>query len=317
MRLSDSVDTKIVILNDKLLETVGAKTPLSEAFDLVNEVLAQGVSAISDLISVPGEINVDFMDVRSIMGETGGAVMGVGLGKGENRATESVKKACSSPLQEKIVIEGAQGVLMSITASSDVTLQEINQATTTIYEAADPEANIIFGMVIDPELKDEMRVTIIATGFPEDRKQFPKASHPKEEELASPKTDLDLDTKLRSMFGEGEKSAEAEEDLREPARPSAPSTSEQRPAQQVPPQQQRPASYTSPDLDKPRSEDIPAAPRQEMRRPEPVEESSDMLESDAQIETVGEEENEEQQGAGAVADLNEPAYIRRRRTLFE
>jgi cell division protein FtsZ len=167
-KISEFVDTKIVILNDKLLEAVGAKTPLTDAFGLVNRVLAEGVSAISDLITVPGEINVDFMDVRAIMGETGGAVMGVGIGKGENRSIEAVKKACASPLQEKIVIDGAKGVLISITGSPDVTLQEINTATTTVYESADENANIIFGLVIDPDLKDEMRVTIIATGFPDE-----------------------------------------------------------------------------------------------------------------------------------------------------
>ncbi len=166
-RLREHVDTMIVILNDKLMETVGPKTPLTEAFQVVNGVLAQGIRAISDLVSMPGLINVDFRDVRTIMGETGGAVMGVGVGKGENRATEAVKKACHSPLQEKIVIDGARGVLINITGGMDTTMHEINEATSLVYDAADPDANIIFGVVIDEKMKDEMRVTIIATGFSE------------------------------------------------------------------------------------------------------------------------------------------------------
>jgi cell division protein FtsZ len=166
-KLKEYVDTMIVIMNDKLMETVGSKTPLTEAFKVVNGVLAQGISAISDLISMPGLINVDFRDVRTIMGETGGAVMGVGVGRGENRATEAVKKACHSPLQEKIVIDGARGVLINITGGPDITMHEINEATSLVYESADPDANLIFGVVIDERMKDEMRVTIIATGFSE------------------------------------------------------------------------------------------------------------------------------------------------------
>ncbi len=160
------VDTLISILNDKLIEVVGAKTPLTEAFEVANGVLAQGIRAISDLIAMPGLINVDFRDVRTIMGETGGAVMGVGVGKGENRAVEAVRKACHSPLQEKIVIDGARGVLINITGPADVTMHEISEATSLIYEMADPEANVIFGVVIDESMHDAMRVTIIATGFP-------------------------------------------------------------------------------------------------------------------------------------------------------
>lgn len=164
-KLSECVDTMITILNDKLMEVVGPKTPLTEAFHVANHVLAQGIRAISDLIAVPGLINVDFRDVRTIMGETGGAVMGVGIGKGENRAVEAVRKACHSPLQEKIVIDGAKGVLINITGPPDVTMHEINEATSLIYEMADPDANVIFGVVVDEEMRDAMRVTIIATGF--------------------------------------------------------------------------------------------------------------------------------------------------------
>lgn len=164
-RLREFVDTCIIVSNDRLLEVVGPKATLAEAFTVANNVLAMGVSSISDLIGVPGLINVDFADVRTIMNETGGAVMGVGVGKGENRATEAVKKACSSPLLDKIVIDGARGVLICVTGGSDMTLFEVNEATTMVYEAASPDANIIFGAVVDERLKDEVRVTIIATGF--------------------------------------------------------------------------------------------------------------------------------------------------------
>jgi len=164
-RLREFVDTCIIVSNDRLLEVVGPKATLAEAFNVANNVLAMGVSSISDLIGVPGLINVDFADVRTIMNETGGAVMGVGVGKGENRATEAVKKACSSPLLDKIVIDGARGVLICVTGGADMTLFEVNEATTMVYEAASPDANIIFGAVVDERLKDEIRVTIIATGF--------------------------------------------------------------------------------------------------------------------------------------------------------
>ncbi len=167
-KLSEHVDTMITILNDKLMEVVGPKTPLCEAFDVANSVLSQGIRAISDLIAKPGLINVDFRDVRTIMGQTGGAVMGVGEGKGENRAVEAVRKACHSPLQEKIVIDGAKGVLINITGPPNVTMHEINEATSLVYDAADPDATVIFGVVVDENMQDSMRVTIIATGFGSD-----------------------------------------------------------------------------------------------------------------------------------------------------
>ena len=167
-KLAEHVDTLITILNDKLMEVVGPKTALTEAFSVANMVLAQGIRAISDLVAMPGLINVDFRDVRTIMGETGGAVMGVGIGKGENRAVEAVRKACHSPLQEKIVIDGARGILINITGPADITMHEINEATSLIYESADPEADVIFGVVIDENMNDALRVTIIATGFGSD-----------------------------------------------------------------------------------------------------------------------------------------------------
>jgi cell division protein FtsZ len=170
-KLRQVCDTMVVISNERLLEVVGNRSTLLDAFKIANGVLAQGVQSISDLITVPGLINVDFADVRTVMGETGGAVMGVGVGKGENRAAEAVKKACASPLLDKIVIDGAKGILVCITGGPDMKLNEINEATTIIYEAADPNANIIFGAVIDENIKDEMKVTIIATGFSEETRK--------------------------------------------------------------------------------------------------------------------------------------------------
>ncbi|MCD6386300.1 cell division protein FtsZ [Candidatus Sumerlaeota bacterium] len=164
-------DTVIAISNERLLEVVGNKALLVEAFHIANNVLSEGVKSISELITTPGLINVDFADIRTIMGISGGAVMGVGIGKGENRAVEAVKKACSNQLLDKIVIEGAKGILICINAPPDLTLQEINEATTLVYEAADDEANIIFGAVINENLKDEVKVTMIATGFKEETRK--------------------------------------------------------------------------------------------------------------------------------------------------
>lgn len=167
-KLRDACDTMVVINNERLLDVVGPKVPMKEAFKIADNVLAQAVSSIADLVSTPGLINVDFNDVRTIMGGRGGAVMGVGVGKGENRASEAVKKATSSPLLDKIVIDGATGILICITGGPEMTLMEVNEATQAVAEVADPDADIIFGAVIDESLTDTLRVTIIATGFPDD-----------------------------------------------------------------------------------------------------------------------------------------------------
>lgn len=265
-KLSEFVDTKIVILNDKLIDIIGPKTPLTEAFHVVNRVLAEGVQAISDLISVPGAINVDFMDIRTIMGETGGAVMGVGHGKGENRASEAVKKACASPLQEKIVIEGARGVLISISASDDVSLQEVNLATSMVYEMADPEANIIFGLVIDPDMKDDLRVTIIATGFPDEERRFPGKMQA-QENLSSPQG-LDLETKIKSMM-QGEEEAEEMGEMEEPEDYGQPENQTPEAAPKAPPKAApRPQSPTEQSDAPPANR--PAAPPRSGPRPRPL-----------------------------------------------
>lgn len=186
-KLRECCDTMIVVNNDRLLDVVGPKVPMKEAFRVADEVLAQAVTSISDLVASPGLINVDFEDIRTIMGGRGGAVMGVGVGKGENRSQESVKKATSSPLLDKIVIDGATGVLICVTGGPDMTLQEASEAAELVSEAVDPDADVIFGAVIDESLTDTMRVTLIATGFNDEiqRKEF-AAAKPKEQPQAAP-----------------------------------------------------------------------------------------------------------------------------------
>ncbi|MEO1368648.1 MAG: cell division protein FtsZ, partial [Acidobacteriota bacterium] len=163
--LRNSVDTLITIPNERLLSFVDRGTPLAEAFLAADDVLRQAVQGISDLITVPGEINVDFADVKTIMTGMGMALMGTGIAKGENRAVEAAQRAISSPLLEDTSIEGAKGVLLNIAGGRDLTLHEVAEAARIIQEAVDIEANIISGMVIDEHLADEMKVTVIATGF--------------------------------------------------------------------------------------------------------------------------------------------------------
>jgi cell division protein FtsZ len=163
-RLRDVVDTLIVIPNEKLLGVVERRTTLTEAFRLADDVLRQGVQGITDLITIPGLINLDFADVRTIMADAGSALMGIGQAGGENRAGDAAKAAISSPLLEAPV-DGATGVLLNITGSKELGLFEINEAAQVVQEAADPNANIIFGSVLDDTLGDEVRVTVIATGF--------------------------------------------------------------------------------------------------------------------------------------------------------
>ncbi len=168
--LREAVHTLITIPNQRLLALTGKKTPLKEAFQVADDVLQQAVRGISDLILVPGLINLDFADVRSIMGEMGGmALMGSGSGHGDNRAAEAAQNAISSPLLEESSIQGARGVLINITGGTDLSLHEVNDASSLIHEAAHDDANIIFGSVIDESMEDEVRVTVIATGFADAR----------------------------------------------------------------------------------------------------------------------------------------------------
>jgi cell division protein FtsZ len=162
--LKEKVDTLIVIPNDRLLEIVDKNTPMLEAFREADNVLRQGVQGISDLIAVPGLINLDFADVKTIMTERGSALMGIGVATGENRATEAAKKAICSPLLETS-INGARGVLMNITGGANLSLYEVNEAADIVASSSDPEVNMIFGAVISEDLKDEIVVTVIATGF--------------------------------------------------------------------------------------------------------------------------------------------------------
>jgi cell division protein FtsZ len=162
--LKSRVDTLIVIPNDKLLSVISEQTPVQEAFQTADDVLRQGVQGISDIITIPGLVNVDFADVRAVMADAGSALMGIGIGTGKARAREAAMAAISSPLLEAS-INGARGVVFNITGGSDLTLHEVNAAAETIYEVVDPNANIIFGAVIDERLQGEIRITVIATGF--------------------------------------------------------------------------------------------------------------------------------------------------------
>ncbi|SYZ72780.1 GTP-binding tubulin-like cell division protein (modular protein) [Candidatus Zixiibacteriota bacterium] len=163
--LKEKADTLIAIPNERLLAIVDKNTRLTQAFSIADEILHQATKGISELITTPGLINVDFADVKTVMQEKGGALMGTGFGTGEERAETAAKQAISSPLLEDISISGAKGVLINITGGEDMTLFDVNTATSIIYQAAGSEANVIVGTAIDTSLKDQMRITVIATGF--------------------------------------------------------------------------------------------------------------------------------------------------------
>jgi cell division protein FtsZ len=181
--LRQVVDTLITIPNQRLLAVVDRGTPLLEAFKVADSVLLQAVQGISDLILVPGLINLDFADVRTIMSGMGMALMGAGVGKGEHRALDAAQKAVASPLLDETSIEGAKGILINFTGGSDLSIHEVEEAARIVQEAAHEEANIIFGAVIDPMLNDEVRITVIATGF-SDRKD---AGYPASKVVEMPK----------------------------------------------------------------------------------------------------------------------------------
>jgi cell division protein FtsZ len=168
--LRDRVDTLIVIENDRLLQVVEKKTPVTEAFRIADDILRQGVQGITDLITVPGIVNLDFADVRTIMRDAGSALMGIGVASGENRAAEAARTAVSSPLLEQSV-DGATGILLNVTGGAELGLFEVNEAAEVVTGAADQNANVIFGAVIDDSLGDEVRVTVIATGFGAQRRR--------------------------------------------------------------------------------------------------------------------------------------------------
>ena len=211
--LKSKVDTLIVIPNDKLLQIIDRKTSMAEAFLMADDVLRQGVQGISDLITVTGTVNLDFADVKTIMLNTGMAHMGTGRASGENKAEDAAKEAIQSPLLETS-IEGARGVIINITGGEDLGLQEVNTAAELIQRSVDPEANIIFGTVIDPEMQDEIKITVIATGFdqPDDMKspildslgtntakpwEKKVSSIPSSQDLGTSQNDLDIPSFLR------------------------------------------------------------------------------------------------------------------------
>lgn len=174
-RLKDKVDTLIVIPNQRLLDVVDRKMTLLDAFRVTDSVLGQGVQGISDLITMPGLINVDFADVRTIMTDAGSSLMGIGTGVGENRAATAARTAIASPLLE-ISVDGAKGVLFNITGGPDLTMAEVDEAAKQIAGAVDPDANIIFGATIDESLVDQVKITVVATGFDETKKRLQELS---------------------------------------------------------------------------------------------------------------------------------------------
>ena len=190
--LKSKVDTLITIPNDRLLEVVDKKTTLTAAFGMADEILHQATKGISDLITTPGLINCDFADVRTVMLEMGSALMGTGVGRGEEKAIDAAKDAVSSPLLENVSISGAQGVLINVTGGEDMTLFDVNTATSLIYEAAGDDANIIFGAVIDPSMKEQMRVTVIATGIGESKPKMKAAVTDEKAAVARPGRPIDL-----------------------------------------------------------------------------------------------------------------------------
>ncbi|MDZ4227714.1 MAG: cell division protein FtsZ [Candidatus Levybacteria bacterium] len=176
-QLRDKVDTLIVIPNQRILDVVDKKVSLMEAFRVADSVLTQGVQGISDLITIPGLINVDFADVKAIMSNAGSALMGIGTGVGENRAQTAARAAVASPLLE-ISMDGARGVLFNITGGSDLTMTEVDEAAKIISSAADPDANIIFGATIDESMRDQLKIAVIATGFDHTRQTLKEFVRP-------------------------------------------------------------------------------------------------------------------------------------------
>ncbi|HKL75002.1 MAG TPA: cell division protein FtsZ [Halanaerobiales bacterium] len=195
--LKSKVDTLIIIPNDRLLEVAEKQTSLMEAFKIADNVLRQGVQGISDLITITGIINLDFADVKTIMKDAGSALMGIGKANGENRAADAAKMAIASPLLEASV-NGAQGVLLNITGGSDLGIHEANEAARVIQEVADTDANIILGSVIDEELEDEVKVTVIATGFDAEKKK----TSPSNEFGEDIEEDIEEDFDVENFSGE-------------------------------------------------------------------------------------------------------------------
>lgn len=198
LNLKEKVDTLIIIPNQRILDIVDKKMTLLEAFRIVDSVLGQGVTGISDLITLPGLINVDFADVRTIMSSAGSALMGIGTGVGENRATAAARMAISSPLLE-LSIDGAKGVLFNITGGQDLTMAEVDEASKLIAAAVDPDSNIIFGATIDEQMVDQVKLTVIATGFDETKKRLKELSSKPEAQSDRDGTAATIQSELDNM----------------------------------------------------------------------------------------------------------------------
>ena len=197
-KLKEKVDTLIVIPNQRLLDVIDKKMSLLDAFKVADNVLGQAVQGISDLITIPGLVNVDFADVRSIMTGAGTALMGIGVGAGENRAQTAARTATSSPLLE-VSIEGAKGILFNVIGGSDMTMAEVDEAAKLIVQSADADANIIFGAAIDEKMVDQIKITVIATGFDESRqalRQLVRPSKPKREKQGGEASVREIDEKV-------------------------------------------------------------------------------------------------------------------------
>ena len=195
--LKDAVDTLITIPNDRVLSIIDKKTPIMDAFMIIDDILRQGIQGVSSIITDSGLINVDFADVKSVMTNAGSALMGIGFGSGENRAIEAARAAIDSPLLE-LKIDGAKGILINITGGTDLSMYEVDEAAKIVTDAADPEANIIFGAVIDPNYTGEVKCTVVATGFSEDTQGQSGAATPAMKRMGlaggtSPRMEEDLE----------------------------------------------------------------------------------------------------------------------------
>ncbi len=246
--LRDKVDTLITIPNDRLKDVVSKNTSIVDAFRVVDDVLRQGVQGISDLITVPGLINLDFADVRTIMKSAGSALMGIGRASGENRATDAARQAIASPLLE-VNITGAQGLLFNVTGGPNLGLFEVNEAAEIIKEAADPEANIIFGTVIDERMGDDVMITVIATGFDSSKRREYTNAASADTSVRAGRENRDF---LRELERERDRERQRMEQLGVPDRPAERpfEVTTQTPAATPAPAQRRP-TYDEVDLDIP------------------------------------------------------------------
>jgi cell division protein FtsZ len=249
--LKDKCDTLITIPNDRLREVVDKKTSILDAFRVVDDVLRQGVQGISDLITVPGLINLDFADVKTIMRDAGSSMMGIGIGTGDNRAVEAARAAVMSPLLE-VNITGARGILFNVTGGSDLGLFEVNEAAEVIKEAADPEANIIFGTVIDDRMRDEVKVTVIATGFDATRKPRPVSRAVTAATEVATGIEASLDERSREILAEIERDRAERQALEDQMPEASPFAATEKPAEPATKASERqPIPVRSAGLDRP------------------------------------------------------------------